>query len=107
MSICVGQAKTGIIDHIHDHGDGPFPSPPDLLEYRFQNVHFELIRHAAVQPDPVLSYNDSLIVLDGMASLMSQNDYRYTYANVYLNEPDQLVGLAELGPEEFAEDTSS
>ncbi|KAL6714052.1 hypothetical protein ACLMJK_008546 [Lecanora helva] len=90
---CLEQATTTLSWHIAQYGDGPIPQYPEALRNLYGSVQFHISR-TGIPNLPVLTFNDTLGVLDGFATKLNREGYRQQTADIILTHGGGLLGDA-------------
>ena len=91
MISCILSATDIVNDHIRQHGDGPISQTG--LTFELGGVVFGLAPVPA-QPQPILTYSDTIAVMAAFSLKMSREGYRQWFASVDVTGGGEHLGDA-------------
>ncbi|KAL8878340.1 MAG: hypothetical protein Q9198_003828 [Flavoplaca austrocitrina] len=98
---CLKHARSQVVSHIKEHGDGPIPNngeEADHLFYPYKTVSFDIDSNELLEVQR-LSYSITAAVLDAFALKMIKEGYFHREAKIVTADSGEQIGEARLGPE--------
>ncbi len=85
---CLFLASNEVLRHIHLDGDGDIP---EYMEWTYGTAQFGISK-LLDPPPPVLSYNDTVAIIDAFSMKARQDGYRYLFGEIFPNEGGEVLG---------------